>query len=340
MQCGISPRIGFKQGIDIVQAGLYGKRLGSSFRVGNPPALVTRTRGGFHLAVTELRHDAAGFGMSDPLPLDDAYLVALHLAGIRRNEIWLAGQLSQARPAAPGDLSFYDLQLRPVAGIVDPFHLLVFYVPRRALAEVSDDLGGKPLKDFGCHPDASMADPIVASLGQSLMPFLASGVATNQLYVDHVFLALRSHLAVTYGGMKPPNLLNRGGLAPWQRRRAVDLLIDGLTEGVRLDTLSEACGLSSSAFLRAFRKTMGLAPHQWLMARRVERARELIREGDQPLSEIALSSGFSDQSHLTRVFSQQMGVSPGAWRRTLATGAPAAPACIRHRDSMSSHASA
>ena len=68
-------------------------------------------------------------------------------------------------------------------------------------------------------------------------------------------------------------------------------------------------------FLRAFRKTMGLAPHQWLMVRRVERARELIQEGEQPLSEIALDAGFSDQSHFTRVFSQQMGVSPGAWRR-------------------------
>lgn len=302
-----------------MQAGVYGERLGNSFRVGKPSALVTRTRGGFPLAVTEILYDAAGFGMSDPLPPGDAYLVALHLAEVRRNEIWHDGQLSQARPAAPGDLSFYDLQRRPIAGITDPFHLLAFYVPRGALAELSDDLGGKVRSDFECSSSAAASDPIVASLGQSLMPFLAIGVATNQLYVDHVFLALRSHLAVTYGGVKPPNTLNRGGLAPWQRRRAVDLLVDGLTDGVRLDTLSEACSLSSSAFLRAFRKTMGLAPHQWLMARRVERAQELIREGDQPLSEIALSSGFSDQSHLTRVFSQQMGVSPGAWRRTLAT---------------------
>lgn len=323
-----------------MQAGLYGERLGNSFRVGNPSALAMRTRGGFPLAVTELRHDDAGFGLSDPLPLDDAYLVVLHLARLTCHEVWLDGHLSQAQQTEPGGLSFYDLRRRPIVGITDPFHLLAFYVPRGALAEVSDDLGGKPLRDFACDSTAAVDDPIVASLGQSLMPFLATGVATNQLYVDHVFLALRSHLAVTYGGMKPPNTLNRGGLAPWQRRRAVDLLIDGLTEGVRLDTLSEACSLSSSAFLRAFRKTMGLAPHQWLMVRRVERARELIREGDQPLSEIALSSGFSDQSHLTRVFSQQMGVSPGAWRRTLSMNARAASECIPHRDSMLMRASA
>jgi AraC-like DNA-binding protein len=292
------------------------------------------------LAVTELRHDAVGFGMSDPLQADDAYLVALHLVGVRRNEVWLDGQLTQAQPTAPGDLSFYDLQRRPIAGINDPFHLLAFYIPRGALAEVSDDLGRKPLKDLACDLGQSTGDPIVASLGQSLMPFLATGVATNQLYVDHVFLALRSHLAVTYGGMKPPNTLNRGGLAPWQRRRALELLSNGLTDGVSLDTLSQACSLSSSAFLRAFRKTMGLAPHQWLLARRVEHARDLIREGDLPLSEIALSAGFSDQSHLTRVFSQQMGVSPGAWRRTLATNSLASLACGRRTGAMSLQASA
>jgi AraC-like DNA-binding protein len=340
MRCGIAPRNVFQTGVDIVQTGLYGERLGSSFRLATAPALVTRTRGGFDLAVTELRYDAAGFGMSAPLAPDDAWLVALNMVGLRRGELWLDGQLTQARPLAQGDLSFCDLQRRPVLGIGEPFHLLAFYVPRGALAEVGDDLGRKSLKDFSCDPSRPIGDPIVASLGQSLLPFLAVGVATNQLYVDHVFLALRSHLAVTYGGMKPPNTAHRGGLAPWQRKRALDLLSERLAEGVRLDTLSEACSLSSSAFLRAFRKTMGLAPHQWLLVRRVERARDLIREGDLPLSEIALCAGFSDQSHLTRVFSQQMGVSPGAWRRTLATKSGDASPCMWRSGALSSQASA
>ncbi|MDB5821238.1 MAG: transcriptional regulator, AraC family, partial [Rhizobacter sp.] len=99
-----------------MQTGLYGGRLGTSFKVDRPPALVTRTRGGFQLAVTELRYDAAGFGMSEPLPADDAYLVALHLVALRRNEVWLDGELVQARPTSQGELSFYDLQRRPIAG--------------------------------------------------------------------------------------------------------------------------------------------------------------------------------------------------------------------------------
>ena len=315
-----------------MQTGLYGERLGRSFQVGDAPALTARTRGGSDLAVTELRRDGAGLGLTEPLPVDDAYLVALHLLGVDRHETWTDGHQTQAGPVARGSLVFHDLQRDPIAYLGDPFRILAFYVPRRALAEAGEELGCKTIRDFAYDARRPAVDPIVAGIGQSLLPLLGDGAAVNQLYVDHIFLALRSHLVVTHGGLKPASAPRRGGLAPWQRKRALELLGEHLAEGIRLDALSQACSLSSSAFLRAFRKTMGLAPHQWLLARRVEHARDLIRAGELPLAEIALCAGFSDQSHLTRVFSQQMGVSPGAWRRTQASGIRAGPARAIHPD--------
>jgi AraC family transcriptional regulator len=298
--------------------GLYAERLGRSFRISAPPTLVTRTAGGHHLALTELECTAPGFGFTDPMPADDAYLVVVHTIGVNRHEQWLAGQLLHAGVARPNDMSFLDLRAGPVAHLDDPFRLLAFYVPRAAIAEVSTELGGKPASDFAYDPHRCVNDPIVASLGHSLAPFLGASNGINQLYVDHILLALRSHLAVTYAGLKAAPSQHRGGLAPWQRRRAQDLLHAHLTEGISLEKLAQSCSLSPSAFMRAFRKSTGLPPHQWLLARRVDRAAELMRSGERPLSEVALSAGFSDQSHFTRVFSQQMGVSPGAWRRSQA----------------------
>jgi AraC family transcriptional regulator len=72
-----------------------------------------------------------------------------------------------------------------------------------------------------------------------------------------------------------------------------------------------------SHFSRAFRRTMGVAPHNWLLMRRVEVAKEKLRENRLSLSDVALACGFADQSHLTRVFARTVGVSPGAWRRAL-----------------------
>ena len=80
-------------------------------------------------------------------------------------------------------------------------------------------------------------------------------------------------------------------------------------------------GLSTSHFSRAFRISTGLPPHQWLLRRRVTTAKQLMTVRDLSLSEIAISAGFANQSHFTRVFSSVVGVSPGAWRRE-ALGAP------------------
>jgi AraC family transcriptional regulator len=109
----------------------------------------------------------------------------------------------------------------------------------------------------------------------------------------------------------------RGGLAPWQVRRAKEVLSANLDGGVPLKEVARECRLSVSHFSRAFRRTMGVAPHRWLLARRIELAKEQLRNTELSLSDAALACGFADQSHLTRVFTRMVGVSPGAWRRAL-----------------------
>ena len=81
--------------------------------------------------------------------------------------------------------------------------------------------------------------------------------------------------------------------------------------------VARECRLSVSHFSRAFRRSMGVAPHNWLLTRRVEAAKEKLRDDRLSLLDVALVCGFADQSHLTRVFTRIVGVSPGAWRRAL-----------------------
>jgi AraC family transcriptional regulator len=107
----------------------------------------------------------------------------------------------------------------------------------------------------------------------------------------------------------------RGGLAPWQLRRVNDFVDANLDGDPSIARLAGECGLSVSHFARAFKQAVGLPPHQWLTKRRVDRARELLLDSGVELAEIALTCGFVDQSHLTRVFSRAEGCSPGRWRR-------------------------
>ena len=84
-----------------------------------------------------------------------------------------------------------------------------------------------------------------------------------------------------------------------------------------LKQVARECGLSVGYFSHAFRRTLGLAPHKWLIEQRVVLSEEKLRADGLSLSDVATECGFSDQSHLTRVFRHTVGVSPGAWRRAL-----------------------
>jgi transcriptional regulator GlxA family with amidase domain len=90
-----------------------------------------------------------------------------------------------------------------------------------------------------------------------------------------------------------------------------------LAEGVSINELAQACGLSTGAFVRGFKKSTGISPHQWLLFKRVDLAIDLMEDPVISLAEIAFNAGFSDQSHFSRIFTQRMGVAPGAWRKSL-----------------------
>ncbi|SIR29858.1 AraC family transcriptional regulator [Bosea sp. TND4EK4] len=106
-----------------------------------------------------------------------------------------------------------------------------------------------------------------------------------------------------------------GGLAAWQMRRLERFVEANLGSPITLESMAATARLSSSHFGRAFKATGGETPHSWVLRKRVERARKLMRESTLPLAEIALDCGLSDQSHLNRVFRRYSGVSPNAWRR-------------------------
>ena len=94
-------------------------------------------------------------------------------------------------------------------------------------------------------------------------------------------------------------------------------MIDANLGGVPVEDLARECGLSKAHFSRAFSRSVGMAPHRWLMKRRIEVAKETLRDGRLSMSDVVAACGFCDQSHLTRVFTKMVGVSPRAWRRTL-----------------------
>jgi transcriptional regulator of acetoin/glycerol metabolism/AraC-like DNA-binding protein len=109
---------------------------------------------------------------------------------------------------------------------------------------------------------------------------------------------------------------SRGGLPPSVTRRVCDYIEGHLDEKIRLDGLAALAGLSTDHFARAFHQSVGAPPHTYLLRRRLEQVEQMLRETHTPLSEIALATGFSDQSHLARHFRRWAGMSPRKVRWT------------------------
>lgn len=108
---------------------------------------------------------------------------------------------------------------------------------------------------------------------------------------------------------------SRGGLAAWQILRVRAYIDNNLHRTIHIQDLSAVARRSPAHFSRKFKLTVGESPHAYVMRRRLERTCYLMTTSSASLSEIALSVGFSDQSHLCRLFRQAFGKSPASWRR-------------------------
>ncbi|MER8376024.1 AraC family transcriptional regulator [Mesorhizobium sp. M1409] len=110
------------------------------------------------------------------------------------------------------------------------------------------------------------------------------------------------------------NVVNRGGLAPWQRKKVVAFIEENLSLTIRIEQLAELVRLSISHFSRAFRLTFGQPPYGYILLRRMSYAKELMIGTSTSLSQIALDCGMTDQAHFCKVFKKTFGTSPNRWR--------------------------
>jgi AraC-like DNA-binding protein len=301
--------------VHMTQAGVYGHRLGRPLYLKEAPSLITRSLRSAELAVTETRNDDPVSDLSGPFPSEDAYLVSLKFRDYPDCECWERGRCVIKTDIRAGATYLYDLKRDPRYVINKPFHSTFFYLPRSALDDIAKQTGAPGIGELAYDPGVGHDDAVVRHLGASLLAALHRQEETNQLFIDHMMLAFTAHVAQTYGGLQRIAKAARSGLAPWQMKRACEKLESDLGGKLSLQQIAAEFDLSVSHFSRAFRISTGLPPHQWLLHQRVKAAKQLMTVRDLPLAEIAISAGFANQSHFTRVFSAAVGVSPGVWRR-------------------------
>ena len=159
------------------------------------------------------------------------------------------------------------------------------------------------------------SDPLIQHIGLTLLAEADSQEPVGQMYAESLAQTLILHLLKNYSTAEQHYKDTRGGLSGYRLRRAKEYINENLEADLSLSEVAEAVGLSQFHFNRAFRRSTGLTPQQYLVSQRINRAKELLIKGDLPLVEISIQAGFKSQSHFTTVFRKFTAFTPKEFRQ-------------------------
>ncbi len=165
-------------------------------------------------------------------------------------------------------------------------------------------------------PRFAVVDPLLEQLALAVINALRDGSMEDTLYIETIAQLIGVHLARAHSSRTRPRAAAApDGLSHARIRRLLEYIEAHLGEDLSLQAMAAEIDLSPLYLSRAFRTIVGQSPHQYVVNRRVERAKRLLCDTDTPIADIALAAGFSSQSHLSNWFRRLVGVSPAVYRR-------------------------
>ncbi len=163
-------------------------------------------------------------------------------------------------------------------------------------------------------PKWQVFDPMIQNIATALRSDLEAGCPAGRLYGESFGTALAVYLLRHFSSaeLKIPEYAK--GLPKSSLKQIVDFIENHLDTDIRLDDLANTVGISAFHFCRLFKQTMHLTPHQYVIRRRVELAKRLLKQSELRIVDVALLCGFANQSHLSRHFRRLVGMSPKTFR--------------------------
>ncbi|MDJ0636453.1 MAG: AraC family transcriptional regulator [Xenococcaceae cyanobacterium MO_188.B29] len=178
----------------------------------------------------------------------------------------------------------------------------------RAAYEFIDPERVEPISHF------LKSDQLIYQIGLVLKRELETNAGCNSLYVETMANALFVHLIRHYSSQKNLRSGYTGSLSKFELKQVIDYINSHLEHNLSLAELSAIVRRSPNYFCYLFKEATGIPPHQYVIQRRVERAKQLLFQEELTLTEIAYKVGFANQGHLNRHFKKRFGVTPSQMR--------------------------
>ena len=193
--------------------------------------------------------------------------------------------------------------------------ILQVYLRQSIFEQAVSEMYGRDGATAELVPRFGILDPLLEQLAITITSALRDGTAEDGLYIDTLAQMIAVHLARQHSTRSRSSRITMPNVAGWKIRRLIDFIEENLDGNLTLEAMAAEVIVSPLYLPRAFKAAVGQSPHQYVLTRRIERAKELLRSTDMPVVDVALASGFSSQSHLSNWFVRLVGVSPAMYRR-------------------------
>ena len=246
------------------------------------------------------------------IPLMRDYMIVVY-EGARATMERSSGGPWHSNPVEKGVISLLTRAEQSVWRWDRPISVKHIYIGHEVIEDTANQVFERDLEWIKIEDRVRSEDPIVPLYLKMLERELQGEGLGERLYVDSIRTQLAIHLLRHYANVEFRRS-RVGALGPRLRRMMTEFIDHNLVGNITLDDLAGLAGLSSFHFSRKFKADFGVAPHYYVLSRRIERAKQLLKKDRLPLKLVAAECGFADQSHLNRAFRKFLGVTPNDFR--------------------------
>ena len=261
----------------------------------------------------QLRSDSSGVL---EVPGMDSALVSIHIGRAARMSCRRAGT-SHTGSAVHGDIDIIPVGVPSVWQMHDENDRAVLMVLSQTMLNQVAEEGGFGARDVELRNRFMARDRQLESVAWAMKSELELGSPSGQLYLDGLALSASARLVAGHSSVAVEER-RYGGLDGRRLKRTLEFIEAHLSEDLSLSRLAAAAEMSVSHFRAGFRESVGIPVHQYVIERRVERAKSLLMHEEQSIAEVALAAGFTHQSHLSRHMQRSTGFSPLQMKRIFA----------------------
>lgn len=282
----------------------------------NPALQAEGHRTGISAAVWT--HDSARVREVSAKPNDGIHSVGIALSAFK-NRTSIDNKLIFEGAVKPGYCNIVRAGEAPHGVFEGQWKMLHIYLPQALLQNIADSEDVSAGKAIEILNPKWTHDIELANISTHLMREMQSHAPLSSLQIDLLGQSLAIHLLRHHSSISGTKGLRakqeQGGLASWQIKRVHEAIEEQLHQDISLANLAAMTGLSPSYFSRAFKRSMGCSPFEWIAKRRIAKAKDLLTMGKLPLIDIAAATGFSAQAQFTTAFRRMTGLTPGVWRK-------------------------